>query len=64
MGVCQEIYDEDAEKAAKILNLTITKRGKKMLCGFPYHALDIYLPKIIHAGHRVAICEQLDDPKK
>ena len=59
-----EIYDEDAEKAAKILNLTITKRGKKMLCGFPYHALDSYLPKIIHAGHRVAICEQLDDPKR
>lgn len=35
-----------------------------MLCGFPYHALDSYLPKIIHAGHRVAICEQLDDPKR
>lgn len=64
VGDFYEIYDEDAEKAAKILNLTITKRGKKMLCGFPYHALDIYLPKIIHAGHRAAIYEQLDDPKK
>lgn len=64
VGDFYEIINEDAEKAAKVLNITITKRGKKMLCGFPHHALDTYLPKLVTAGLKVAICEQLEDPKK
>lgn len=61
VGDFYECINEDAEKAAKILNITLTKRGKMSLSGFPHHALDTYLPKLINAGQRVAICEQ--DPK-
>ena len=64
VGDFYEIINEDAEKAAEVLKLTITKRGGKMLCGFPHHALDTYLPKLVRAGLRVAICENLEDPKK
>lgn len=64
VGDFYELINEDAEKAAKVLNITITKRGKKMLCGFPHHALDTYLPKLVRAGLRVAICENHEDPKK
>lgn len=59
-----ELFNEDAEKAAEVLQITITKRGKKMVAGFPHHALDTYLPKLVNAGLKVAICEQLEDPKK
>lgn len=59
-----ELFNEDAEKAAKVLKITITKRGKNMVAGFPHHALDTYLPKLIHAGLKVALCEQLENPKK
>ena len=63
-GDFYETYNEDAESASKILGITLTKKttdGTKM-AGFPYHALDIYLPKLIRAGKRVAICDQLEDP--
>lgn len=64
VGDFYETFHEDAEKAAKVLGITITKRGKTMLAGFPHHALDTYLPKLTKAGVRVAICEQLEALKK
>lgn len=70
-GDFYETYADDAVKAAKILGITLTRRsnGKNAngaaceMAGFPYHALDTYLPKLIRAGKRVAICDQLEDPK-
>lgn len=64
-GDFYETYCDDAVTASSILGITLTKRtstGEKM-AGFPYHALDTYLPKLIRAGQRVAICDQLEDPK-
>ncbi len=68
MGDFYETFDEDARQVHKVLGITLTKRanGKASevaLAGFPYHALDSYLPKLIRAGFRVAVCEQLEDPK-
>ncbi|NUM80836.1 DNA mismatch repair protein MutS [bacterium] len=68
MGDFYETFDEDARNVHKVLGITLTKRanGKAAevaLAGFPYHALESYLPKLIRAGYRVAICEQLEDPK-
>ena len=68
MGDFYETFLEDAEITAKILGIVLTKRanGKAAdvaLAGFPYHALDNYLPKLVKAGNRVAICEQVEDPK-
>lgn len=69
VGDFYEMFGEDAIKAAKILGITLTRRanGKASfveLAGVPYHAIDTYLPKLVRAGLRVAICEQLEDPKK
>lgn len=71
MGDFYEVYGEDAEKASKILGIALSKRtriegtdGKPLaMAGFPYHALDTYLPKLIRAGERVVICDQLENPK-
>lgn len=64
-GDFYETYKEDAEKASQILGVTLTKHADGYeMAGFPYHALDTYLPKLIRAGHRVAICDQLEAPKK
>lgn len=68
VGDFYEIFGEDAAIAAEILGITLTRRanGKSpfiYLTGFPHHALDTYLPKLVRAGKRVAICEQLEDPK-
>lgn len=68
MGDFYETFDEDARQVHKILGITLTKRanGKASevaLAGFPYHALDSYLPKLIRSGLRVAVCEQVEDPK-
>ena len=68
VGDFYETFAEDAVKTSKILNITLTKRANGSaqfvdLAGFPYHALDTYLPKLVRAGQRVAICEQLEDPK-
>ncbi|MBI5798066.1 DNA mismatch repair protein MutS [Candidatus Woesearchaeota archaeon] len=67
MGDFYEMFYEDAELAAKELEITLTSRGKgekkAPLAGIPYHALDPYLIKFVKRGHRVAICEQLEDPK-
>lgn len=67
VGDFYETYSDDARHCAQVLNITLTLRkqeGKKdlMLCGFPHHALDMYLPKIVRSAKRVAICEQLTRP--
>ena len=67
-----ETYQKDAEKASKILGITLTissktkdQDGKPLaMAGFPYHALDTYLPKLIRAGERVSICDQIEAPKQ
>ncbi len=69
MGDFYETFGEDAVKSAGILGITLTKRANGAassieLAGFPHHSLDTYLPKLVRAGLRVAICEQLEDPKK
>ncbi|GAB4133467.1 MAG: DNA mismatch repair protein MutS [Raineya sp.] len=68
VGDFYETFGEDAIKASKILGIVLTKRNngsatETELAGFPYHALDNYLPKLVKAGERVAVCEQLEDPK-
>jgi DNA mismatch repair protein MutS len=67
VGDFYETFGEDAVKASKILGITLTKRRNGdshiELAGFPYHSVDNYLPKLVRAGHRVAICDQLEDPK-
>lgn len=69
MGDFYETFEEDAKKTARILNINLTKRknGKASsvpLAGFPYHSLNNYLHKLLNAGYKVAICEQVEDPKK
>lgn len=69
VGDFYETFSDDAIKAARILGITLTKRANGSaayveLAGFPYHALDTYLPKLVRAGQRVAICEQLENPKE
>lgn len=63
-GDFYESYREDAEVLAQVLGITLTKRSSDniAMAGFPYHALDTYLPKLIRAGKRVAICDQIEDP--
>lgn len=68
MGDFYETFNDDAKKTAKILGIVLTTRSSGSaadvpLAGFPYHALDNYLPKLVKAGHRVAICEQVEDPQ-
>ena len=68
VGDFYETFGEDAVKASAVLDIVLTKRGngsasETALAGFPYHSLDSYLPRLVRAGHRVAICDQLEDPK-
>ena len=68
VGDFYETFGEDAVRASKILGIVLTKRGagsetETALAGFPYHSLNTYLPKLVKAGLRVAICDQLEDPK-
>ena len=68
VGDFYETFGEDAVRAAKILGITLTKRGagsetETALAGFPHHSINTYLPKLVKAGLRVAICDQLEDPK-
>src|SRR5690554_5272181 len=68
VGDFYETFGEDAVRAAGILNITLTSRNnggdKTELAGFPHHSLNTYLPKLVKAGCRVAICDQLEDPKQ
>ena len=68
MGDFYETFDEDAVLTSEILGIALTKRANGAastvpLAGFPYHSLDQHLHKLLKAGHRVAICEQVEDPK-
>lgn len=68
VGDFYETFGQDAVAASKVLDIVLTKRGagsasETELAGFPHHSLDTYLPKLVRAGHRVAICDQLEDPK-
>ncbi|MFN0158105.1 MAG: DNA mismatch repair protein MutS [Bacteroidota bacterium] len=68
MGDFFETFEEDAKIASRVLGITLTRRGNGAageipLAGFPHHALEAYLPKLLKAGYRVAVCEQLEDPK-
>ena len=68
VGDFYETFGQDAITASKVLDIVLTKRGSGSaseieLAGFPHHALDTYLPKLVRAGHRVAICDQLEDPR-
>ncbi|MGP8216260.1 MAG: DNA mismatch repair protein MutS [Bacteroidia bacterium] len=68
VGDFYETFGEDAVKASAVLGIVLTRKSigynaNTELAGFPYHSLDIYLPKLVRAGHRVAICDQLEDPK-
>ena len=66
---CGDFYETYCQDAVQVLGITLTKRNQKgasgatEMAGFPYHALDTYLPRLVRAGHRVAICDQLEDPK-
>ncbi|GAL70501.1 DNA mismatch repair protein MutS [Jejuia pallidilutea] len=69
VGDFYETFGSDAVKAAGILGIILTKRGagsesETELAGFPHHSLNTYLPKLVKAGERVAICDQLEDPKQ
>src|SRR5918993_142895 len=68
VGDFYETFGEDAICASKVLDIVLTKRGSGSaseieLAGFPHHSLDNYLPKLVRAGYRVAICDQLEDPR-
>ena len=69
VGDFYETFSEDAIVASRVLGITLTRRANGSaqfveLAGFPHHALDSYLPKLVRAGHRVAICDQLEEPKQ
>ena len=68
MGDFYEMFHDDAEVASKALDLTLTARGKGTanaapMCGFPHHQLDAYAARLVRCGHRVAVCDQVEDPK-
>jgi DNA mismatch repair protein MutS len=62
LGDFYEMFGDDAQKASKILEVVLTKRGGVPMCGIPFHAVNAYLKKLVKAGERVAVCEQLEEP--
>src|SRR5712692_5531331 len=63
MGDFYELFDADAEVAARVLGLALTSRDKTVpMAGFPHHSLETHLHKLLRAGHKVAICDQVEDP--
>ena len=60
VGDFYECFNDDAQEAADVLGITVCKSANRLIAGFPHHALDNYLPKLVRAGKRVAICEQLE----
>ena len=63
LGDFYEMFFDDAVTGAKLLNVALTKRGTMPMCGIPYHAAQSYMARILKAGHKVAICDQMEDPK-
>src|SRR6476646_8717935 len=63
LGDFYELFFEDAKIAAPILNVALTKRNDMPMCGVPFHAAETYIGRLIKAGHRVAICDQISDPR-
>lgn len=64
IGNFYKMYEQDAERGSEILGVTLKRTSNGCLISFPYMALDFYLPKLIRAGERVCICDQLETPKK
>jgi len=62
LGDFYELFYDDAREASQVLQITLTKRNGVPMCGVPHHALDQYLPRLVEAGYKVAICEQVEDP--
>lgn len=62
-GDFYELFGADAVEASSILDITLTKRGNVPMCGVPYHSVDVYIAKMIKSGNKIAICEQMEDPK-
>ncbi len=62
LGDFYELFYDDAKEASQVLQITLTKRNEVPMCGVPYHALDQYLPRLVRAGYKVAICEQVEEP--
>jgi len=63
-GDFYEMFGDDAKTASSILDITLTKRGDVPMCGVPYHSVEVYIAKMIKAGKKIAICEQVEDPKE
>ncbi len=63
-GDFYECYDRDAREASRVLGITLTKQAEVYMAGFPHHALDTYLPKLVRAGYKVAIVDEYEDPKR
>ena len=63
LGDFYEMFETDAEEVSSILNITLTLRNKIKMCGIPYHSAHIYIPRLLNAGKKVAICEQISLPK-
>lgn len=61
LGDFCEAFDADASLVSRCLGLTLMRKGERLLAGFPYHQLESYLAKLVEAGHRVAVCEQVGD---
>jgi len=64
LGDFYEMFDEDAIEISRLLNLTLTHRGKTPMCGIPYHASKVYIKRLLEAGKKIAICEQVETPSK
>ena len=63
LGDFYEMFNDDAVSVSKLLNLTLTHRGSSPMCGIPYHAAKAYIARLLRLGKKIAICEQIGDPK-
>ena len=62
-GDFYETYEDDARTVAQVCGITLTRKNDNDMAGFPHHALDTYLPKLVRAGHRICIVDELEDPR-
>ena len=63
LGDFYEMFNDDAVEVSRLLNLTLTHRGSSPMCGIPYHASKIYIARLLRLGKKIAVCEQIGDPK-